>query len=97
MTQKNIEIFINEFYSKGPKRNYPTNKTDVHHVDDDWSLDILFFKHYGPKNNRSYRYVFVIIDNFSKFAWTIPIENKKAQIKKDSFEKILISSKKNLV
>ena len=29
MTQKNIKIFINEIYSKPPKRNYATNKTDV--------------------------------------------------------------------
>ena len=29
MTQKNIKIFINEIYSKPPKRNYATNKTHV--------------------------------------------------------------------
>ena len=34
MTQKNIKIFINEIYSKGPKNNYATNKTDVYHIDD---------------------------------------------------------------
>ena len=34
MTQKSIKIFINEIYSKGPERNYPTNKTDVYHIDD---------------------------------------------------------------
>ena len=27
MTQKNIKIFINEIYSKGPKKYYATNKT----------------------------------------------------------------------
>ena len=26
MTQKNIKIFINEIYSKPPKKNYTTNK-----------------------------------------------------------------------
>ena len=34
MTQKHIKIFINEIYSKGPKRNYATNKTDVYYIDD---------------------------------------------------------------
>ena len=48
MTQKNNKIFINEIYSKGPKRNYITNKTDIYHFDDIWSLDILDFKDYGP-------------------------------------------------
>ena len=94
MTQKNIKIFINEIYSKPPKKYYPTNKTDVYHFDDIWSLDILDLKDHGPENNRGYKYVLVIIDNFSKYGWTIPIKNKKAQTIKDSFENILINSKR---
>ena len=94
MSQKNIKIFINEIYSKVPRKSYSTNKTDVHHIDDTWSLDILDLKDYGPENNRGYRYVLVIIDNFSKFGWTIPIKNKNAQTIKDSFESIFISSKR---
>ena len=94
MTQKNIKIFINEIYSKPPKRNYATNKTDVYYIDDIWSLDILDLKDYGPENNRGYRYVLVTIDNFSKYGWTIPLKNKNAQTIKDSFENILITSKR---
>ena len=55
---------------------------------------MLDLKDYGPENNRGYRYVLVIIDNFSKFGWTIPLKNKNAQTIKDSFENILISSKR---
>ena len=94
MTQKNIKIFINEIYSKPPKKNYITNKTDVYYIDDIWSLDILDLKDYGPENNRGYRYILVIIDNFSKYGWTIPLKNKNAKTIKDSFENILISSKR---
>ena len=94
MTQKNIKIFINEIYSKGPKKYYPTNKTDVHYIDDIWSLDILDLKDYGPENNRGYRYVLVIMDNFSKYGWKIPLKNKNAQTIKDSFENIIINSKR---
>ena len=94
MSQKNIKIFINEIYSKPPEKYYPTDKTDVYHIDDIWSLDILDLKDYGPKNNRGYRYVLVIIDNFSKFGWTIPLKNKNAQTIKDSFKNVLISSKR---
>ena len=90
MTQKNIKIFINEIYSKPPKKNYITNKTDVYHID-----DILDLKDYGPENNRGYRYVLVIIDNFSKYGWTIPLKNENAQTIKDSFENILIRSKRS--
>ena len=94
MTQKNIKIFINEIYSKPPKKYYPTNKTNVYHIDDIWSLDILDLKDYGPENNKGYRYVLVTIDNFSKFGWTTPLKNKNAQTIKDSFENILIISKR---
>ena len=57
-------------------------------------MDILDLKDYGPENNRGYRYVLVIIDNFSKFGWTIPHKNKNGQTIKDSFENILIISKR---
>ena len=51
-------------------------------------------KNYGPENNRGYRYILVIIDNFSKYSWTIPLKNKNAQTIKDPLENILISSKR---
>ena len=94
MTQKNIQIFINEIYSRGPKKKYATNKTNVYHIDDIWSMDILDLKDCGSENNREYRYVLVIIDNFSKNGWTVPLKNKNAQTLKDSFENIIISSKR---
>ena len=95
MTQKNIKIFINEIYSKPPKKYYATNKTDVYHIDDIWSLDIWDLKDYGSENNRRYIYVLVTIDNFSKYGWTMPLKNKNAQTIKDSFENILINSKRS--
>ena len=94
MTQKTFKIFLNEVYTKPPKKNYITNKTDVYHNDDIWRFDMLDIKDYGPENNRGYRYVLVIIDGFIKFGWTIPLKNKTAQTIKDSFENFLISSKR---
>ena len=94
MTQETINIFIDEIYSKPPKKNYPTNKTDVYHIDDTWSSDALDLKDYGSENNRGYTYVLVVIDIFSKFRWTTRLKNKKSQTIKDSFEKILIKSKR---
>ena len=88
MTQKNFKIFINEIYSKPPKKYYNTNKTNVYYIDDTWSLDILDLKDYGPENNRGYRYILVIIDNFSKFGWTVPLKNKNAQTIKKTLSKI---------
>ena len=66
MTQKSIKIFIDEIYFRPPKMNYSTNKTDVYHIDDIWSLYVLDWEDYGPEKKRGYRYVLVVLDNFSK-------------------------------
>ena len=91
MSQKSIEVFINEIYSRTSKKNYATNKTDVYHIDDIWSLDILDLKDFGAENNRGYRYVLVIIDNFSKYVWTVAIRNKNSITIKNSSRNIIIS------
>ena len=88
MTQKSNEIFINEIYSKGPKQNYIKNKSDVYHIGDIWSLDILDLKDYGPEKIRRNRYVLFIIDNFSEFGWTVPLKNKNATKQSKTLPKI---------
>ena len=34
MTQKTCKFFINEIYSKPPKKNYATKKTEVYRIGD---------------------------------------------------------------
>ena len=87
-----IKIFVDEIYSKPPMRNCPTNKTMIKSVDETWSSDLLDMNDYGPKNNRSYRYIFVVIDNYSKFGWTITLRNKFSQSITDAFSEIIKSS-----
>ena len=87
MTQESIRIFINEVYSKRPKKKYFTNKTEVYHTDDIWSLDMLDLKDYGPEKDRGYRCVLVVIDNFSEFGWTVALEKKMVKQKKTLSEK----------
>ena len=88
------KIFINEIYSTPPKKNYPTNKTIIKSIDDTWSSDLLDMNDYGIKNNKGYRYILVVIDNFSKFGWTIPLKNKYAQSITDAFSQIIKTSKR---
>ena len=49
---------------------------------------------WGVENNSGNRYVLVVIESFSKFVWTVPLKNKNTQTIKESFEKILVSSKR---
>ena len=71
-----IKIFIDEIYSKAPKKNYPTNKIVYNHIDEIWSIDLADFLSYKISNNKGFRYIFIIIDNSSKYSWAIPLKNK---------------------
>ena len=90
MTEKTIKNFIKEFYSIPPKKKHATNETDVYHIDDIWKLDILDLKDYGSEDNRGYRYVLVVIDNFTNIGWTTRLKKRNGQTKRDSFENIII-------
>ena len=72
-----IKIFINEIYSSPPKKNYPTNKIVYNHTDEFLSIDLADFLDYKISNNKGFRYIFIIIDKFSKYLWAIPLKNKK--------------------
>ena len=95
MTESDLtKIFIDECYSKPPKKNYHTNKTIIKSIDDTWSSDFLDMNDYGIKNNKGYRYILVVIDNFSKFGWTIPLKKKYAQSITDAFSQIIKTSRR---
>ena len=83
-----VKMFVDEVYSSPPRKNYFTNKTRIKCIDDIWSSDLLDMNDYGPKINKGYRYILVVIDNFSKIGWTFPLKNKYAQSKTDVFIKI---------
>ena len=88
------KIFVDEIYSKSPKRNYPTNKVIYNHVDEIWSIDLADMIDYKTSNNKGFRYIFIIIDNFSKFLWAIPLKNKYSQTITNEFSNILSTSKR---
>ena len=79
---------------KAPKKIYATNKSDVYHFDDIWSLDLLDINDYSPENYRDHRGVFVVIDTFCKIVWTVPLKNRNSQTVKDSFKNNHINSKR---
>ena len=94
MTQKSFRTFKDEIYLKAPEKNYVINKTDVCHIDDNWSSDLLDLKDYGPQDNRGYKDVLVMIENFSKFGGIVPLKIENAQTIQDTLEKILESRKR---
>ena len=88
------KIFIDEIYSTTARKNFPTNKIVYNHTDEIWSIDLADMIDYKISNNKNYRYIFIIIDNFSKFLWTIPLKNKYSQTFTNEFSSILTTSKR---
>ena len=88
-----IKIFIDEIYSS-PRKNYPTNKIVYNHIDEIWSIDLADFSDYKTSDNKGFRYIFVIIDNYRKYLWAIPLKNKKSQTITKEFMNILPTSKR---
>ena len=89
-----IKIFIDEIYSKAPKKNYPTNNVIYNHIDEVWSIDLADMVDYKISNNKGFRYIFIVIDNFSKHLWAIPLKNKYSQTITNEFSNIITTSKR---
>ena len=88
------KIFIDEIYSKAPNKNYETNKIIFNHIDEIWSIDLADMIDYKISNNKGFRYIFIVIDNFSKYLWAIPLKNKYSQTIKNEFSNIITTSKR---
>ena len=89
-----IKTFIDEIYIKAPKKNYPTNKIIYNHIDEIWSIDLADMIDYKTSNNKGYRFIFIVIDIFSKYLWAIPLKNKYSQAITNEFSNILSTSKR---
>ena len=49
---------------------------------------------YKISNNKGFMYIFVIIENYSKYLWAIPFKNKKSQTITNESMNILSTSKR---
>ena len=92
--QSLIDTFIHVIYENPPKKYYLTNKTIVKHLDVTRSMNLLDMVDYGVKNNKGYQYILVVIDNFSKFGWVVPLKNKFARTITDEVSNLIIKSKR---
>ena len=64
-------------------------------MDEIWSIDLADMIDYKTWNNRGYRYIFIIIDNFCKYLWAIPVKNENRLTITDEFSNILSTSKRS--
>ena len=69
-------------------------KIVYNHIDKIWSIDLADFSDYKTSNNKGNRYIFVIVDNYSKYLWAVPLKNKYSQTITNEFSNILTTSKR---
>ena len=78
---------LSEELHKSKRKNYPRRKIIVNHIDEIFAADLVEMQKFA-KLNKGYRYLLTCIDIFSKFAWVIPLKDKKGITIKSALQKI---------
>ena len=61
-------------------------------IDDTWTADLADFEKF-KRVNRGYRYILVVLDTFSRYAWARPLKQKTGAEVANAFQNILQKSK----
>lgn len=60
---------------RSARKKFPRRSYEMRAIDDTFQIDLIQLTQY-PKENMNYDYILVVIDIFSKYAWTEPVKNK---------------------
>ncbi len=97
LTFQNVKDFLsrqNAYTLHKPiRKRFPRNRVVGAGIDTDWQsdlIDVLPLKRY----NEGYSYIVVMIDVFSRYAWAIPVKNKRADTVLEDFKQVLKSGRK---
>ena len=77
---------------KPRRRRFPTLPVLVFNIDQQWVADLVEVQNIA-KYNKGMRYLLMVIDAFSKYAWVEPIKTKTGKAVTEAFEKILKRAK----
>lgn len=86
------EGVMNEVF-KNARRHYPRRKVIIKGLDETFSADLLDMQEYS-ENNDGYRYILMVMDNFSKYAWAVPLKAKTGPDTTAGMEKIFKEGKR---
>ena len=71
---------VNEIH-RSARKNFPRRHVILKGIRDLWQADLIDLQGY-VKYNKGYKYVLVVIDTFSKYAWAVPLKTKtKCEVK----------------
>ena len=69
-------------------RKFPRRQVNVSGVNNTWSIDLVDMQKLA-KENKGFKYILTCIDVLSKFAWVVPLKNKKYHTLINAFQEIL--------
>ena len=72
---------------KPKRKNYIRRKIIINHIDEKFAADLVEMQKFS-KMNKGYRYLLTCIDIFSKYAFVIPLKDKKGITIKNALQKI---------
>lgn len=78
MSVSDVKLRVVDELHKPARRNFTRRKTIIKGYGDLWQIDLAEMQPYA-RENRGYRYIFVVIDCYSKYMWTRPLKNKTAR------------------
>jgi transposase InsO family protein len=74
-----------------PNKKFPRLPILVNDIDEQWQADLMDMTWVSRWNNNN-KYIFVVIDCLSRYAWAIAVKDKSARTIVDSFKKIISDS-----
>ena len=91
MSEKKKEI-AKEIFSLVNKK-FQRIQIQTHHKDECWSIDLIDRSSLS-KYNKNYKFIFTIIDNYTKYAWAIPIKDKSGRSTTTAFKSLIEKAKR---
>ena len=91
---ENDNKILSDELHKPKRKNYIRRKIIVNHIDEIFAADLIEMQKFS-KINRGYRYLLTFIDIFSKYAFVIPLKDKKGITIKILYKKFLIKENLN--
>lgn len=77
---------VNEIH-KNARVNFPRRSVVMRDIDDLWQADLIDMQKMSTLNS-DYKYILVVIDTFSKYAWAVPLKRKNKDCVFNAFKNI---------
>jgi hypothetical protein len=83
--------FTKELHSRAVG-NFRRRPVITNYNNDTWSIDLLDISRYATKN-KNITFLLVVIDNFSRYLWVLPLKNKSGETVLTAFKSVVESAK----